>query len=68
MAREWNTELCEEIEINVDALTEACAARSKTLIFEDSYGSGVALLDGESIATYHELATRLGLDIARFVS
>lgn len=66
MAREWNEDLLEEIDIDVDALVAACAERAEYTIFQDSYGSGVALYHGESFPTYHALAARFGLDAAKF--
>ena len=44
-----------------DELHERCAAACNVPVFEDSYGDGVALVDGASIGTYRDLAIRCGL-------
>lgn len=66
MAIEWNQELLEEIEIDTEALLAACVERADKTIFQDSYGNGIALYDGESFSTWHALAARFGLDAAKF--
>lgn len=66
MAKEWNDNLLEEINIDTEALVEAVDSKTKHAIFEDSYGDGVALVDGVSYKTYHDLAAAFGLDAADF--
>jgi hypothetical protein len=64
--KEWNEALMEEINIDTEALVEAVDAKTKHAIFEDSYGDGIALVDGVSYKTYHDLAAAFGLDAADF--
>lgn len=52
--------------IDSEALTSAVAESLGVAIFQDSYGDGVALVRGESVATYAELAEMAGLDIDKF--
>ena len=35
-------------------------------VFQDSYGNGIALVNGESYTTHRELADAFGLDIDNF--
>lgn len=47
-------------EIDVDGLVAAVAAATGQAVFQDSYGSGVAVVAGKSFATYQELAESIG--------
>ena len=47
-------------EINTAALTAAVSEKLGVPVFQDSYGNGVALVNGESIATYFDLAALIG--------
>lgn len=67
-AREWNETMLEEIDIDIESLIKAVDAKTSHCIFEDSYGDGVALIDGKSYRTYHELAAAFGLDASDFQS
>jgi hypothetical protein len=49
--------------INSDALIQDCEG----LVFEDSYGDGVALYNNESCKTYVELAEKAGLDFSKYI-
>lgn len=66
MAKEWNNNLLEEINIDTEALLDAVDAKTEHAIFEDSYGDGIALINSVSYKTYHELAAAFGLDAADF--
>jgi hypothetical protein len=56
----------EVFEIDTDKLTAAVEAESGESVFQDSYGNGIALVKGESYATYRSLADAFGLDIDSF--
>lgn len=66
MTKEWNNVLCEEVVIDVNALIEK--VNETSLVFEDSYGNGVCLVNNKSYATYHELAKDFDLHILDFVA
>ena len=53
-------------EIDTDRLVSAVEAAAGESVFQDSYGRGVALVKGESYATYRELADAFDLDIDQF--
>ena len=48
------------IEINIEALCIAVSNDKNMIVFQDSYGSGIALVDGISYLTYQELAQSIG--------
>ena len=54
------------LEIDVEKLTAAVEAASGQAVFQDNYGDGVALVAGNSYATYRELAKAFDLDIDDF--
>ncbi|WP_316348493.1 DUF2525 domain-containing protein [Desulfuromonas acetoxidans] len=64
--KEWNEKLLEEIEINTLHLASAVVEKSGHIVFEDSYGNGVALINNTSYATWHDVAEAFGLDITDF--
>lgn len=64
--KEWSEKLLEEIEINTDDLAQEIAEKSGHIVFEDSYGNGVALINNTSYATWHDVAEAFGLDITDF--
>ena len=64
--KEWNETLLEEIEIDIESLVSAVDAKTEHVIFEDSYGDGVALVAGVSYQSYHSLADAFGLDALDF--
>lgn len=47
-------------EIDTDALCTAAGNFFKSAVFQDSYGSGVALIDGMSFDNYTQLAEAIG--------
>lgn len=47
-------------EIDVDGLVAAVAAATGQAVFQDAYGSGIAVVAGKSFATYQELAESIG--------
>ena len=53
-------------EIDTDKLVSAVETAAGESVFQDSYGSGVALVKGASYATYRELAEAFELDIDQF--
>ncbi len=53
-------------EIDTDELLSAVETAAGESVFEDSYGSGVALVRATSYATYRELAEAFDLDIELF--
>ncbi len=53
-------------EILTDKLVDAVEGAAGESVFQDSYGRGVALVKGESYATYRELADAFDLDIDQF--
>lgn len=53
-------------EIDTDGLVSAVEAAAGESVFQDSYGGGVALVQGESYSTYRELADAFDLGIDRF--
>ena len=53
-------------EIDADRLFSAVEAAVGESVFQDSYGGGIALVQGESYSTYRELADAFGLDIEQF--
>lgn len=55
-------------EIDADALCDAVTKATGHAVFQDSYGSGVALVGGKSYATHKDLAGSIGRDIADFFS
>ncbi len=56
----------EAFEIDTDKLVAAVESAAGEAVFEDSYGNGIALVKGNSYATYRELADAFGLDINNF--
>jgi hypothetical protein len=64
--KEWNETLLEEIEIDIEALVSAVDEKTERVVFEDSYGEGVALVGGVSYQSYHDLADAFGLDALDF--
>ena len=64
MITEFNPTLLCEVAIDTEALFNHIADR--TPVFEDAYGNGVALVNGVSYATYHELAEGFNVDILNF--
>lgn len=48
------------IKIDTDALCAAAGKHFNAAVFQDSYGSGVALIDGTSFFSYTELANAIG--------
>ena len=54
------------VQIDVDALTQAVSTVTGKAVFQDAYGNGVALIDGESIATYADLAAHAGRKVWEF--
>ena len=56
----------EAFEIDADKLVSAVEEAAGETVFQDSYGNGIALVKGESYATYRELAEAFGLDIDTF--
>lgn len=52
--------------IDTDALCDSVTQSTGHEVFQDSYGSGVALVDGKSYATYKDLADSIGRDISEF--
>ena len=68
-ATEYNFDIvCDDIVINVDALVEAVEKATSTPVFQDSYGDGVALVDGVSFNTFHDLAENFGLCAVDFTA
>lgn len=55
-------------EIDQDALCAAVSKATGHTVFQDSYGNGVALVDGKSYATHKDLADSIGRDIAEFLA
>lgn len=55
-------------QIDADALCDAVTQATGYAVFQDSYGSGVALVDGKSYATHQDLAASIGRDIAEFIA
>lgn len=53
-------------EINTDKLISAITAATGETVFQDSYGDGVALVQGISYATYTDLAEAFGFEIDNF--
>lgn len=53
-------------QIDSDALCDAVTQATGHDVFQDSYGNGVALVNGKSYATHQELAASIGRDIAEF--
>lgn len=62
MVSEWNEKLMEEIEVDGKSVVKAVAEKG-LMVWQDSYGDGVALINNKSFATYHELAKEFGIDI-----
>jgi len=56
----------EVFEIAANKLVAAIETAAGETVFQDSYGSGVALVKGESYATYRDMAEAFGLDIDSF--
>ena len=54
------------VEIDTDALCLAVEKEFGHAVFQDSYGGGIALVDGVSFATYAELADSIGKTVADF--
>lgn len=52
--------------LDTGKLVSAVEAAIGESIFQDSYGSGIALVKGESYSTYRELADAFDLDIDDF--
>ena len=55
-------------EIDADGLCKAVEAATGLSVFLDSYGNGVALVDGKSYATHAALAASIGRDLREFLS
>ena len=53
-------------EVDTDLLIAAVEEATSEAAFQDSYGSGVVLVKGESYPTYRALAEAFGLDLADF--
>ena len=53
-------------QIDTDALRNSVTQATGHNVFQDSYGNGVALVDGESYATHKDLADSIGRHIAEF--
>ena len=53
-------------QIDVDALCDSVTQATGHDVFQDSYGNGVALVDGKSYATHKDLADSIGRHIAEF--
>lgn len=53
-------------QIDVDALCDAVTQATGHNVFQDSYGNGIALVDGKSYATHQEMAASIGRDITEF--
>lgn len=56
------------VEIDTNALCEAVEQATGKSVFQDSYGSGVALVDGVSYATHQDMAALIGKSVADFVA
>jgi len=56
----------QSFEIDTDALLSAVEAAAGVSVFQDSYGNGVALVQGTSYSTYRELADAFEIDIDAF--
>lgn len=54
------------MEIDTDALCQAVEKETGFAVFQDSYGSGVALVNGTSYATYQELAKSIEKNVWDF--
>ena len=65
MTSEYNEKLCEEIEIDSAKLCQKVA--EEHTVFVDSYGNGIALVNGISYRTYHDLAKDYDLDILDYI-
>jgi len=48
------------IEIDTDALCEAVTASTGFTVFQDSYGNGIALVDGDSYDNWQQLSESIG--------
>ena len=57
----------EAFEIDTEALCAAVETATGHSVFQDSYGNGVALVDGKSYATHKDLAQSIGRDISEFI-
>lgn len=53
-------------QVDVDKLVRAVADALGTAVFQDSYGRGVAMVNGESVMEYADLARMGGFDISDF--
>ena len=53
-------------QIDTDALRNSVTQATGHNVFQDGYGNGVALVDGESYATHKDLADSIGRHIAEF--
>ena len=53
-------------EIDTDRLVAAVEAAAGESVFQDSYGKGIAQVQGESYSSYCELADAFDLDIEQF--
>ena len=53
-------------QIDTDALCNSVTQATGHDVSQDSYGHGVALVNGKSYATHQELAASIGRDIAEF--
>lgn len=56
----------EAFEIDTENLVAQVESAAGEAVFQDSCGSGIALVKGESYATYRELANAFNLDIDSF--
>ena len=50
------------VEIDTDALCNAVTEKTGFNVFQDSYGNGIALVNGTSYASYQELANSIGMN------
>ena len=64
---EWDSDSSSYIELNTDGLLDAVEHKAEYPIFQDSYGSGVALIDQQSFDTYIELADAYEVNYQDFV-
>lgn len=61
--KEWNDELLSYVHVDVYGLVY----KINKVVSRDDYGDGVALVDGKSYETFHELAEDFGIDILNHV-
>lgn len=58
----------EAVEIDTDALCAAVEQATGKAVFQDSYGAGIALVDGASYASHAELAALIGKSVSNFAA